>query len=446
VIDPLVELVERLPPLQATVLVLAVSLGAALLVHTVAVRFAGHVVTRTETEFDNIVLGELRVPVVVTVALAGVYLLTQTDGVATALLVDPATLDTFFGKPALSVVLLVWAYALNSLVNRAVEAVKDRGGRFDFAPVFSNVWTLVVAVGTLGGLLALWGIEITPLLGAAGVAGIAVGFAAKDTVANFFGGIALYFDDTYKLGDYVVLDTGDAGTVVKVGVRSTTLLTRDEVLVTVPNSVLNASRIINESAPQRRKRTRVAVGVAYGTDLDRFEELVLDVAEAESLVLSSPKPRMRFRQFGDSALEYELLCWVASPTRARRAQHELNREIYRRLNEAGIEIPYPKRDVTVQPPTASTGPAGDAPEGVPDGRAAGGEAPVGDGGRDDAGAAAVPTDPDRDAGGHAETDAGGHAETDAGDGRPDGDRPDPGASPDGDGEDGGTSGVRGGDR
>ena len=229
------------------------------------------------------------------------------------------------------------------------------GGRFDFAPVLSNVWTLVVLLGGAATLLYVWDIEITPLLGAAGVAGIAVGFAAKDTVANFFGGIALYFDDTYKLGDFIVLDDGTAGSVVKVGIRSTTLLTRDELMVTVPNSVLNAAKITNESAPQRRRRIRVPLSVAYGTELDGFEELALRVATAESLVLDSPKPRMRFRRFGDSALEYELLCWVSAPTRRRRAQHELNRALYAALNDAEIEIPFPRRDVTLT--TAAAAPA-----------------------------------------------------------------------------------------
>jgi small-conductance mechanosensitive channel len=135
--------------------------------------------------------------------------------------------------------------------------------------------------------------------------------------------------------------------VVKVGVRSTTLQTRDEVLVTVPNSVLNAAKIINESAPQRRRRIRIPIGVAYGTDIDRFEELAVELAREESLVLDTPRPRTRFRRFGDSALEYELLCWVRSPIRAARATHQLNRGIYRRLDELGIGVPFQKVDVTL---------------------------------------------------------------------------------------------------
>ena len=371
--DPLTRLFDGLPAWEATLALLILSLTGAVLAEVVVLRTARRLVARTETGFDNIVVSELRLPVVVTVGLAGVYLLTQVPAVVESSLLTSTQLDTFFGRPSVTVVVLAWAWALNRVVNRSVEAVKDRGSRFDFAPVFSNVWTIVVTVGAAAVVLRLWEVDVSPLLGAAGIAGIAVGFAAKDTVANFFGGIALYFDDTYKLGDYVVLDSGEAGTVVKVGVRSTTLLTRDEVLVTVPNSVLNAARITNESAPQRRKRIRVPVGVAYGTDLDAFEALVADIAEAESLVLDSPKPRMRLRRFGDSALEYELLCWVGSPTRAAKATHRLNRAMYGALTAEGVEIPYPKRDVTVR-----------------DAGVAGGTAVAG---ADDSGVASDPDDP-----------------------------------------------------
>jgi len=357
---------DALPAWQATAVVLAASFGSAVLLEVVGVRLARRLTSRTETALDDIVFEELRLPIVVTAALAGVYLLTRVESVATATLVTPATLALFFGKPSLSVIVLVWARALNRVVNRLVEAVKDRGDRFDFAPVFSNVWTLVVLVGTVAVLLSLWDYDISPLLAGAGIAGIAIGFAAKDTVANFFGGIALYFDDTYKLGDFVVLDSGESGTVVKVGVRSTTLLTRDEVLVTVPNSVLNATRVTNESAPGRRRRVRVPVGVAYGTDIDAFEALLVDLALAESLVLDAPKPRARFRRFGDSALEYELLCWVNGPTRAAKARHELNRAIYHALADAGIEIPYPRSDVTLRSADAEASPTFD--EAAADGR------------------------------------------------------------------------------
>lgn len=312
---------DGLSALEVTALVLLVSIGGGFVMEAVVIRVLMRYTKRTESALDNIVIQELRWPLVATITLAGIYLFSQAPSVATALVVDEQTLERFFGLPSLSVGLVIWAWALNRLVNRIVEAVKDRGSRYDFAPVFSNIWTLVVSVGTIGALLYLWGIEITPLFAGAGIAGIAVGFAAKDTVANFFGGIALYFDDTYKIGDYVVLDSGEAGTVVKVGVRSTTLLTRDELLVTVPNSVLNAAKIINESAPDRRRRMKVPIGVAYGTDIDEFEEILVGLALDEPLVLDTPRPRARLRRFGPDAVEYELVCWVNSPLKRGKATH-----------------------------------------------------------------------------------------------------------------------------
>ena len=359
-LSPFLGAFEGLTALEATVVVVVVSIVAAVGTEFVLLRLAYRYVSNTETEYDNIVILSLRLPLVVTAALVGVFVLTHVPVVRASVALEPQLLDDLLGRPTLSAIILVWAYGANTVVNRLVAVVNAEGGRFDFAPVFSNVWTLAVLVGAAGSLLWVWGIEITPLLGAAGVAGIAVGFAAKDTVANFFGGIALYFDDTYKLGDYIVLDDGSAGTVVKVGVRSTTLLTRDEVIVTVPNAVLNASKVTNESAPQRRRRVRVPIGIAYGTDIDAFEELAVGTALSEPLVLDSPKPRARFRSFGDSALQYELLCWVNGPTRRRRAQHELNRALYKALNEAAIEIPYPKRDVTLTTPTDGTLPVDSA--------------------------------------------------------------------------------------
>jgi small-conductance mechanosensitive channel len=248
VIDGLLARLDTLPAWQAPALLPILSVGSAVAVEVVGLRLARRLASRTETAFDDIVFEELRIPLVVTVALAGVYAITRVEAVTATTLVDAPALSLFFRKPSLSIIVLAWARALNRGVDRLVEGVKDRGDRFDSAPVFSNVWTLVVVVGTVAVLPSLWEYDVSPLLAGAGTAGIAVGFAAKDTVANFFGvversstasrtesddGIALYFDDTYKLGDFVVLDSGESGTVVKVGVRPTTLLARDEVLVTV---------------------------------------------------------------------------------------------------------------------------------------------------------------------------------------------------------------------
>jgi len=338
---PFVQYLDGLPAWERFLVLVAVSVVAAKVVEAVSIEIVHRAVRGTESEFDDVLFEELHLPFYVSVALGGIYL--------AALSVKlPATLTFYLEGGSLSVVLLVWARALVRIGDQFLEAAKAHGDKYSFAPIFKNLWTFAILLGAVFGLLSVWNVDVTPLLASAGIVGIAVGFAAKDTVANFFGGLALYFDHTYKLGDYIQLDSGESGTVVEIGIRSTTLMTRDEVTVTVPNSVLNATRITNQSAPERRKRIRVPIGVAYGTDLDRFEAALLDVAVAEDLVMDTPSPRARFRSFGDSALQYELLCWVATPTREAKATHRLNRGLYRRLDADGIDIPFPQRDVTVR--------------------------------------------------------------------------------------------------
>ncbi|MGB9985828.1 mechanosensitive ion channel family protein [Salarchaeum japonicum] len=330
-----------LPPwLGVTVLVTA-SFAAAVFVNEVGLRAVRRLTRRTGTTADDVLLRELRVPIPVTVAVAGAFLAPSVVPVAdsTALVLRAS---------ALTAAALVWARTLARLGThglRAYDARTDESA--DFAPIFQNLWTFVVLAATAFVVLTVWEIEVTPLLASAGIAGIAIGFAAKDTVANFFGSISLYVDGTYAVGDYVELDTGVAGTVQDISIRSTRILTRDNVIVTVPNAVLNSAQLTNHSAPVGKTRVKVPVGVAYGSDVDAVEDCLIAAASAVESVARNPSPRARFRGFGDSALDYELLVWVPSPLHDGRATHELNRDIYARFDAAGIEIPFPQREVRV---------------------------------------------------------------------------------------------------
>ncbi|MFC7046226.1 mechanosensitive ion channel family protein [Halobacteriaceae archaeon GCM10025711] len=339
---------RTLPVWQSVGLLLVVSLLASRFVAVFGIAAVRQVVRRTETRYDDIVFEELRLPVTVSVALAGLYVAGSWLDLSSTLATGQGMTEFYLRAGTLSVLAVFWARALMRIGDRIIEVDDGKGTKSDFLPIFENLWDFGLIVGTLGVLLALWKVDVTPLLASAGIAGIAVGFAAKDTVANFFGSIALYVDDTYRVGDYVVLDSGEAGTVLDISIRSTRLLTRDNVVVTVPNSVLNSARIVNQSAPVQKKRIKVPIGVAYGTDLETVEETLRQVAAAEDLVLDTPHPRPRFRRFGDSALEYELLAWVGHPMSEGRAVHNLNRAIYRAFDAANVEIPYPQRELTIR--------------------------------------------------------------------------------------------------
>ncbi|GGL56978.1 mechanosensitive ion channel family protein [Halocalculus aciditolerans] len=315
---------------------------AAVVVNEVGLQAVRFLTRRTRTDLDDRLLRELRVPVPVTVAVAGAY-------VAPSVVALDAGVGLSLQAAAFTVAVLVWARTVARAGGALLVLYDERTeSNADFAPIFANLWQFAVILAAILLVLWAWQVEITPFLASAGIAGIAIGFAAKDTVANFFGSIALYVDNTYKVGDYVVLDTGVAGTVLDISIRSTRLLTRDNVVVTVPNSVLNSAQIINNSAPVTKTRIKVPVGVAYGSDLDVVEACLLDAAAAEDHVARSPEPRVRLRGFGDSGLDYELLAWVRHPLHDAKATHALNRAIHDRFVDAAVEIPFPQRDLHVR--------------------------------------------------------------------------------------------------
>lgn len=216
-------------------------------------------------------------------------------------------------------------------------------------PLFDNLAKIVLLGVAIYLIMLFWHINLTAWLASAGIIGIAVGFAAKDTLANLFSGIFIMADAPYKVGDYINLDSGERGEVTQIGLRSTRLLTRDDVEITIPNSVTASAKIVNETGGRwQRERIRIKVGVAYGSDIDLLRKILLEISTHHDELCTEPAPRVRFRSFGESSLQFELLCWIAEPVLRGRVIDALNCEIYKRLAKEGIEIPYPKRDVYIK--------------------------------------------------------------------------------------------------
>jgi small-conductance mechanosensitive channel len=256
-----------------------------------------------------------------------------------------------------SLLVLIWVFAVNRVILRIMEDLISRwrqAGRegSEIIGLVGNITRIVVLAGGAFILLSVWEINITPLLASAGIAGVAVALAAKETLSNFFGGVTVLLDQPYKVGDYIILDSGERGEVAEIGLRSTRIVTRDDVQISIPNSVITNTKVINESAPEPRFRVRIKVGVAYGTDVDQVEEVLLSVAGDNPLVVTKPEPRVRFRAFGDSSLDFELLCWAHRPHDKGRITHQLNRATYKAFDQAGIVIPFPQRDVHVHSQSA----------------------------------------------------------------------------------------------
>jgi MscS family membrane protein len=252
-----------------------------------------------------------------------------------------------------SVAVLVWSVFAIRFVGLVLGTLSHADGFRFVEPrtrtLFDNLTRVVVVGLVIYFILLFWNINVSAWLASAGIIGIAVGFAAKDTLANLFSGIFILTDAPYEIGDYINLDSGERGQVTHVGLRSTRLLTRDDVEVTIPNAVIANAKIVNESGGRwPKERVRVKVSVAYGSDVDRVKEILNDIGVKHPQTCKDPAPRVRLRQFGESSLDFELLCWIDEPVLRGRVLDALHTEVYKHLVKEGIEIPYPKRDVYIR--------------------------------------------------------------------------------------------------
>jgi small-conductance mechanosensitive channel len=196
------------------------------------------------------------------------------------------------------------------------------------------------------------GIDITVLLAGMGIIGIVIGFAAQDSLGNFFAGIMLLLDRPFKIGDYIMFQGDDKVYQVKdVGLRSTKLYDIFEhTMVFLPNSVVANSRIINLERPDAQIKVTINVGVAYGSDVEKVIRVMEDVALQHPDVVKEGHrgPIVRFTGFGDSSLDFILIAWVKDVRDQWEVASELRRTIYRRFAEEGIEIPFPQMDVWIK--------------------------------------------------------------------------------------------------
>ncbi len=334
-------------PWMRQAMILLIAFFLAILVRLLFTRVIRLFTQKTETDIDNKIAQALRKPAVYTVILVGIMLAylefeapTQVNYLVLGII------QTYIG--------LLWSVALMRVGHVFLEVVSKNVDRFSFIeprtlPLFDMVLKVVVIGGFLYAVCLAWHVPLTSWLTSAGVLGIAVGFAAKDTLSNLFSGVFIVADSPYKVGDFVVLDNTIRGQVLEIGMRSTRLLTRDDIEVTVPNAVIANSQIVNQTGgPHEKMRVRIKVEAAYGSDVDQVEEVLLGCVENADNVCDQPAPRVRFREFGASGLVFELLAWIDQPVFRGRVMHELNRRVYKAFNTESIEIPYAKQDVYVK--------------------------------------------------------------------------------------------------
>ena len=309
-------------------------------------RIIAKAVSRSSSEFDDKLVALLHRPVFISFVLIGLAL-------ATRRLDLPESPEYVTLGILRTIAIVVWYSFLLGLMQVLLSAARRRPTakrmHSSMLPLLDTVIKVILLALAFYFVFLAWNINVTAWIASAGIVGLALSFAAQDTLSNLFAGVSIVADAPYKTGDFIILESGERGLVTHIGLRSTRILTRDDVEITVPNGVIGNSKIINEAGgPSARHRIRVAVGVAYGSDIDQVIATLAGIAIAHSEVCDTPEPRVRFRKFGESSLDFELLCWIDQPVDRGRLTHELNCAVYKAFAEEKISIPFPQRDLHVR--------------------------------------------------------------------------------------------------
>ena len=223
----------------------------------------------------------------------------------------------------------------------------DQGQQYSIARIVSYI---VLVLGFFIGLETI-GINLSSLAVIAGALGVGIGFGLQNIVSNFVSGLIILAERPIQIGDRIDLGNNTVGKVERIGARATHVLTNDNIVVIVPNSEFISGRVINWTHIDPRVRFHVPIGVGYNSDPHVVEKLLLEVAGANPSVLKTPAPTVVFKEFGASALNFELRVWsVDMAHRAGSLESQLNFAIWDKFKASGIEIPFPQRDLHVKEP------------------------------------------------------------------------------------------------
>lgn len=338
-------------PLVEPILIVLASVALAYLVELVILRALLAMARKTETTLDDEILEALRQPIFLSVIFGGLALATASVG-----LEDPGRFVVMGGLKTFAII--TWTSATMHVGTTIVHSLgdTDRLGSVlqpRTVPVFDMLLKIVVLVGAVYFIFVAWEVDLTAWLASAGILGIAVGFAAKDSLGNLFAGLSILADGPYKLGDWLVVDgtiRGELrGKVTHIGIRSTRVLTMDDVEITVPNSQIANAQLINENGgPDRKQRVEVLVEVAYGSDVDLVREILFECARNEPMGEKQPAPQVRFHRFGASGLEFQLFVWLEDPYFRSMLIDQLNVAVYKAFAANKIEIPFSKHDLYIK--------------------------------------------------------------------------------------------------
>ena len=296
---------------------------------------------KTKTEADDIIFDRTKRPVFYFILVSGLRLA-----------VDYLDYNGIISKFVGSLMVIVFVFILSRVANVVIEiwgrefAKKTKSNLDDtLLPLFHKAVNLIFVIIGFMWVLKIWSIDIGPYLAGAGIMGVVLGFALQDSLKNIFGGVTLLLDKTYQIGDKVKLESGEVGTILDIGLRSTKMKTYDNEVIYIPNGYLANSRVQNYTRPSPKVRTGVEFGVVYGTSVAQVRSLIVKTLTDMDGILSEPAPAVQFLSMGDFALHFKAQFWVERWDQAYDKKLEVTEAIYNALNKAKIGIPFPTQTI-----------------------------------------------------------------------------------------------------
>ncbi len=315
-----------------------------LFLRTLVFRLLHRYAQKTKTNIDDIVIKSLKGASLFWIIALALY-------VGFALLDIPPKYTVFIHKTIYVLLVSSITIALANLLSKVFRYYTEKSSVAIPSTGLANA-SIKGIILVIGGLLILngLGISITPLLTALGVGGLAVALALQDTLANLFAGLHIMMERSVRVGDFIKLESGEQGYVTDITWRTTRIRMLPNNMVIIPNSKLSQSIITNYYLPEQRMSLLIPISVSYSSDPDHVERVLLEevknaIGEIPGL-LAEPEPFVRFIPgFGESSLDFTLICQVKEFVDQYRAQHELRKRIFKRFQKEGIEIPFPHRTV-----------------------------------------------------------------------------------------------------
>ncbi len=303
---------------------------------------------KTKTNLDDVILERVSMPLTLLALLAGIRFAIGELNIKENLM---TTIEGVILTGIIMFASILVYYVIDALVSIGYHDFGEKiQGKVNesLLQFFHSMLKIVMILACFLVILASWGIEIGPLLAGLGVAGIAIAFALQSTLSNVFGGISMLLDRSINVGDLVELNDGTIGHILKINLRSTKIRTLNNKLMIVPNGKLSESNIKNVALPGPETRVVIPFGVAYGSDIEKVKSLILHEIKKIDGLFEKKKPMVRFVEMADSSLNFKAYFYIKSFDMVPASIDDANCRIYKALNKAGFEIPFPQMDVNLK--------------------------------------------------------------------------------------------------